>query len=154
MDKIIIIKADIENYNDFYQLRCEKKNIYWSGHTDKPNYNNFKNWYNDNKEKIYLAYIGNKAIGYIYLYTKKDSIELSIGISEEKEGKGYASFLIGYFINLIENTKLIIEANIFESNIASQKVFLKNGFIKTDEFIKKKICNKTERQFKYIYKYK
>ena len=142
-EKILDNTGDLES---LYNLKCEANDIYWSGYKQKPNREQFANWYQlqlkRNDRDIYL--IKNIAkpieiIGYLYLtYENEENLTkvfVSHGISEQFKGNGFGSQAVNFVTNLFVNGFLKadqIQAWIASINYASIKTFLKNGFVKTD----------------------
>lgn len=86
-----------EDFDFFYELKCEESNIYWTGHGEKPN-----------REKLYLFFIGaiehahkkearkifiiedsGVPVGHLYLIPdwETGSFELAPGIQKNIEAK-------------------------------------------------------------------
>jgi len=40
-------KCSEEDFEDFYILRCDKENIYWTGHDKEPNKDSLYEWYTE-----------------------------------------------------------------------------------------------------------
>ena len=158
--------AKIEDFDEYYKLKSDESNIYWTGWSSKPDYDNLKKFFNKtitniktNKDrKIYLAYEDNKAVGYIYIdYVDDDTFALSPAISSEFQGKGYGKQIVG--LGIKEGLNLgfkNMEAYIREDNIASQKCFEYNGAHKTDISKNLYIENKNQyiKMIKYYYQSK
>ena len=158
--------AKIEDFDEYYKLKSDDSNIYWTGWFNKPDYDNLKRFYietiNNLKtikdRRIYLAYEDNKVVGYIYIdYVDDDTFALSPAISSEYQGKGYGKQIID--LGIQEGLKLgfkNMEAYIREDNIASQKCFEYNGAHKTDTSKNLYIENKNQdiKMVKYYYESK
>lgn len=161
-----LLLAKIENYDEYYKIKSDENNIYWTGWSNKPNYDNLKNFFVDTisnlitikDRRIYLAYENNTVIGYIYIdYIDDETFALSPAISSEFQGKGYGKQIIG--LGIKEGLKLgfkNMEAYIREDNIASQKCFEYNGANKTDIYKSQYIENKNQdiKMIKYLYQSK
>lgn len=158
--------AKIDDFDEYYKLKSDDSNIYWTGWSNKPNYENLKKFYietiNNLKSikdrRIYLAYVDNKVVGYIYIdYIDDDTFALSPAINSEYQGKGYGKQIIE--LGIQEGLKLgfkNMEAYIREDNVVSQACFEHNGAHKTD--ISKDLyienLNKTIKMIKYYYQTK
>lgn len=135
-------KAKLQDFEVFYQIRCEDTNIRWTGHNAAPDENGFRKWFTnmlDNPRRdIFLCWKDGVCIGYLYIDSISDKeVEIAYGISECNQGKGYASVMISKCLDDIVRNFGGVEkviANISEKNIASQRVVMKNGFKKTGEF--------------------
>lgn len=130
-----LVKASPADYDVFYRLRCEEKNIAWSGHTAKPDYDGFRKWYDRQMESdtrtIYLFMKDNEAVGYLYSVREREGvIELGYGISSHHEGKGLATRMLRCFIASAPPI-VLLKAYISVLNVGSQHVVTKLGFHKT-----------------------
>ena len=131
-------KALLSDFDTFYQLRCEVTNIRWSGHETTPDRENLHGWYRralDNPTRdIYLYWMDNECIGYMYIDAVSNvQREISYGISEKYQGKGYASSMIAESLRIIRHGGGdSVIAYISANNVASQHVAQHNGFRQTD----------------------
>jgi RimJ/RimL family protein N-acetyltransferase len=141
-----MVKAMPEHYEDYYYLRCDDNNVYWSGHKNSPSYNNLKNWYLNNIKRddrfFFLAYEqqnSHSIIGYLYMDiigSSKDIIDIGYGVHKNHSGKGYGTKLIAFANSHARNIPdriHTIVAWVAQKNEPSIKVFLKNGYLKTGE---------------------
>lgn len=160
--KIGIRKATRSDFDFFYKIKSEYSNIFWTGHKKPPSYEKLKEWYtrtllHNDKKVIYIASNLGQDIGYLYIdIIEKDLIEIAIAISEKYQGKELGSHVLGKFLKIIlhDYNKPEIVAWIFESNIASKRIFTKNAFIASQEIRKGffPLKNAYETQVKYVYK--
>jgi len=161
ISKINIRKATHTDFDFFYKIKCEYSNIFWTGHKETPNYEELKEWYNrtilcNDKKVISIASYVDQDIGYLYIdIIEKNLLEIAIAISENFQGKGFGFYVLKDFMRRILNNydKPEITAWIFESNIASKKIFTKSGFIASQEKRKRffPLKNSYKIQVKYIY---
>lgn len=163
---MILELAKLDKYDDYYKLKADDSNVFWTGWSNKPDYENLKKFYIETiknlktikDRRIYLAYEEDKCIGYIYIdYVDDDTFALSPAIGSEFQGKGYGKQIIG--LGIQEGLKLgfkNMEAYIREDNIASQKCFEYNRAHKTDISKKLFIENKNQeiKMIKYYYESK
>lgn len=130
----------LSDYEIMYRLKCDKLNIEWSGFSTVPNYENFKGWYfhqlKDNLRKIGFGLYNEIIVGFYYILPIEgdpNSFELAMGVLSEYGGFGYGTQLIKEAVcvvkKLYKNARCI--AWVSEQNLASEHVFMKNGFIKT-----------------------
>lgn len=158
--QISIHKATLLDLNFLYRIKSEKHNIYWTGHTSKPDYVTLKKWYEkillNNKRIIYIILYLSKQVGYIYIDILDKEIELSIAISEKYARKGLGTQSVRKILGIIEknDNHLPITAKIFDCNIASIKLFTKLGWFPTEETELRlfPLRNANELMRKYIYK--
>lgn len=160
---MIVKLAELEDFDDYYKLKADDSNVYWTGWSNKPDYERLKKFYSEiinnlktlKDRRIYLAYEEDKCIGYIYIdYVDEETFALSPAISSEVQGKGYGKELIG--LGIKEGLNLgfkKMEAYIREDNIASIKCFEFNGAHKTDKYKNLYIENQNKKikMIKYLY---
>lgn len=159
-------KARAENFDDYYNLKCEKNNIFWSGFSEKPDEVKLKEWYLKqlkNTDRIfYLIYINESQeniAGYLYMDIegdKKQLADIGYGVSEKYSGRGIGTGIINFAIDHIKKELPKVKeitAWVAYDNVPSIKVFLKNNFHKTVEQQKRffKSLNKEVLFEKYSY---
>jgi len=158
--------AKISEYDDFYALKADDSNVFWTGWSNKPDYERLKEFYfnviNNLKSirdrRIYLVHEDDQIVGYIYIdYVDETTFAISPAISSKCQGKGYGKTAIGLAIK--EGLSLgfrNMEAYIREDNIASQKCFEFNGVHKTEEYKNLFIENQNKeiKMIKYYYESK
>lgn len=128
-------KATTDDYDFYFDIKSEESNIYWTGHENKPDYNVLKKWYKNNilslDRVIYIIFSQNR-IGYAYIdILSKESFEVSIAISENYQNRGYGNLALKQLIIVLKNEFMAKKAIawIFEKNLASKSIFIKNGFL-------------------------
>lgn len=139
LDEISFIKGVLEDYDFYYELKSEPSNIYWSGHKNRPDYNNFKIWYIENviNEQIIFHFIcwNGKKVGALYFSINNAiCINYGIAVSERVQGRGIASLAVNKFIDIIKfkyTSCKQIRFLIREDNVASIKIHEKLGFQRT-----------------------
>jgi len=108
---IFIEKANLDFFDAFYKIRCEDINIYWSGHINKPNYEDLKEWYIkqlDSKNRIIFCIKYLEAyVGYLYydIDNNMNTIELSYAVLSMYNGLGIASKALKKAVNYSMNSK-------------------------------------------------
>ena len=131
--------ATVEDYDDFYKIKCDPENIKWSGFATAPNYERMKEWFRQqlegDKRTIYLCYWNGDVCGFFYL-DKLSSEEMeaaSSGILAEYTGRGIGTWTVEERIKLAkEQGASIISSWIADENPRSWKRFEKMGFQKTN----------------------
>ena len=142
MDKVEFILATTAHFDDFFKLKSEPNNIFWSGFDSAPNYEEFKIHFEkeltrDDRTIIFLYF--NKAIaGYLYIdfCDVKKEVSTGHGVLKDFSGKGLGRKLIKYAVDF--STEKLTQADkligwIAEDNIGSIKNVLSNGYEKSLE---------------------
>jgi len=164
-------KCKKEDFINYYLLKCDKENIVWTGHKNKPNKNKLRLWFNKQLKRtdrtIFLAKTeeySNAVLGYLYIdIIEQDAyekiIELAYGVNSKCTKRGIGTNIVKFAIDYVTNSLLFtgtITAWVAYNNISSIKVLLENKFIKTKE-IKKEFFEGFKKEVlmeKYIYKIK
>lgn len=132
-------------FEEFYKLKCEKDNIYWTNHLNLPNRLKFLKWCKlqlKNKNRKILIANENKndtVVGYGYIdFIEKDLevVEISYAISEKFMGRGLGRKIVKALVNYcIQNHKKIqmIQAWVLKDNERSKRCLLSNNFNQTTE---------------------
>ncbi len=164
--KLKFKKCDESDFEDFYILRVDEENVYWTGYDSKPNKDNLKVWYlNQLKRTDRILFIvrsdeADEPVGYLYLDIVGDNnniIETGHGVNSKYKGQGLGTEIIKFAINYSRDVLTFIDEVdgwILEDNIGSIKNVLKNGYNETDDrketFLENLNTYKTMR--KYVYK--
>jgi RimJ/RimL family protein N-acetyltransferase len=128
-------KAGIEDFEFFYDIKCEDDNLFWCGYVTKPDKKRLWAFWKQNIAEnslrdIYIAVVNNQSVGYAYVdYHSESEIELSLGVSSRVSGKGYGTGLILSLLEKYKDKYKYITAFVREDNIRSQRVFDKAGFV-------------------------
>ena len=140
--EVKIVKATEKNYHDYYLIRRENKNLYWTGYEKAPDYERFKSWFldrlNDQDRDIYLLYKNDCCLGSLHIDYYHDYAAIGYSVMEAFEGKGYGTYLVECAIRIIKEVSAKrsavkrIKAWINSLNKGSIKVVERNGFKKTE----------------------
>lgn len=130
----------MEDFEDYYNLKCDPKNISWGGWTEVPNRDNLTKWLEtviaSEHRSMYLVYIGDKCVAYFGINFVEGTMfeALSSGVLTEFTGMGIGTMLVKWRDEIIESLggKSIITW-IAEDNIASYRRFEKLGYARTKE---------------------
>lgn len=139
---ITIREANDSDFNFFYSIKSEINDIRWTGHQNKPDYNQLLTWFIENLRnskirKIYIITKEDRPVGYIYVDKIHSGLfGLSIGVSESASGQHIGRQAIREIVSLVSksNKNAGFEAWIREDNIASIKAFTHAGFKPTDAY--------------------
>lgn len=131
--------ATEDDFDGYYQIKSDSKNIFWGGWMNAPDYENFKNVFisriNDSCRREYVCEIENQIAGYLAAVICDSSIEISYGVKSHYSGRGVATSLISHVINEFQHNNIV--AWVSDKNFGSEKCLLKNGFKKTREVEKR-----------------
>lgn len=133
--------ATIEDFDDFYYIKCDKKNIAWGGFTKAPERDSFYQWYQRQLASdcrwIYLVYEDDTCCAFFYIDKREDgSYEAaSSGVLSEFMGKGIGTYALSMQVAEIKTFNgSEVSSWVSDGNIASYKRYEKLGFSRTDEF--------------------
>jgi RimJ/RimL family protein N-acetyltransferase len=150
--KVIIMPAKADEFEMYYRVRCERTDYTWGGFAGKPDRENLKNVFMQRVEtvdlsivdakKIFLAYVCNsdveeksETVGFIQISHNCDGMEIGYSIMEKYQGLGMGTEMVKCALEIAEKYSDIVYAQIRDDNIASQRVVLKNAFVRTDEYV-------------------
>lgn len=134
MSNLSLRLATASDYDEYYQIRAEKNNLFWTGYENAPDFISFKGWYlnrlDDPSRNIYLVREDNEVLGALNIDIYPDYVFIGYSTLTKASGKGVASYMVSQVEKIISNQKEIksIKAWINSQNIASIKVCTKNGF--------------------------
>lgn len=132
-------KAEIKDFDFFYNIKCEEDNLFWCGYLTKPEREKLyafweKNITGNSLRDIYIATIDGESVGYAYVdYNSAAEIEISLGVTNKMSGKGYGTDIIRSIVDKYKGRYRHIVAYVREDNIYSQKAFYKAGFVCLEE---------------------
>ena len=150
MMRINLIISREELYDEYFRIRCCQNDIYWMGHLSAPDYDRLKECYLSRTESSRFSEVGDKRIylieqeedkgttiiGQILMSINEDGIEIGISIDDRYQGMGIGTASINMAVSEAKNYSDSIYVRIRDDNIPSQKAFQKNGFIKTEDYIR------------------
>lgn len=149
MEKIYLKATELSDYDEYYKIRCSPSDIYWNGYYDKPDRNKFKELFInriasspfEKPEDRNLFLIGLRQaesddlfVGFVQLIRRENGVEIGYSVVEEYQNRGIATIALKQAVSIAQNYSKNIFVRIRDDNILSQKVALKNGFIKSNEF--------------------
>lgn len=136
--------ATKDDFEFFYDLKCENSNIFWTGNGEKPLRKNIKNFFDSCLEKenllyerkIFIVYDEDIRVGYLYVIPNGDDVDLPVAIAEAHRGRGFAEKAILCGIEYSKNKGFRrLVGHIREDNLASTNVYKKCGGYFTDNYI-------------------
>ena len=144
---MIIRDIEEKDIEDFYKIKCEDHNIFWTGWDSKPKYENIKDFIiksieNKNEKlsrKVYVIEDNKSIVGYMYLIPINNSdFDLPVALKYESVVKAKDVIKEGLLMAKKIGYKRLI-GYIREDNIFSMKAYKNNGAIITNEYIEKYI---------------
>lgn len=150
--QIVYLYPTTENdFDDYYMVRSDPDDIYWNGYTNPPEKEGFKKGFlkrtasarfeqpEDRRNYLIKETVSDLTVGFVQFIRKEDCVEIGYSVSNPFQKRGYATQALAQGIKLAEEFGLPLIVRIREDNIPSQKVALKNGFVKTDELTEKTV---------------
>lgn len=157
----VLKEAVPEDYDEYYKIRSEEGNLYWTGYEKPPDYEGFREWYksriNDPHRHLYLLYVDDACAGSLNIDYYDDFAAIGYSVLKAYEGRGYATFMVKEAIRLVKEAKKqrgkisLIKAWIIHLNTGSIRVVEKNGFKVTDHKEKRKWFGREELYLEYAY---
>jgi len=137
---VTFLPATKDDFDFFYNLKCEDENIHWSGFKGKPEVKKLKEifdkWVDEmdepDKRQVYFIYYSNNKAGYLVYSFPVDSDEaelLVVAVSSIYSGKGIGSRAYAEAIRAagVEGKRAIF-GYVREDHSKSIHIFKKNGF--------------------------
>lgn len=134
-----------DDFEEFYKLKCQNNNIFWTNYTSEPDRTKLSEWYKgqlNNSNRNLLLALGidmDEVIGYGYIDVvdfSKGIYEISYAISNEFIGYGLGTELVkvlsDYCYTNYSNVNEI-QAWVLDNNLKSKKCLLRNGWKQTNE---------------------
>lgn len=146
--KVTLIETSADNYEEYYHVRCSPADIYWNGHTSPPEYETFRKLFlsrlssarftQPEDRRLYLIRLEEEnlfqVVGFVQLIKHEEYVEIGYSVIEAYQKRGIASVALKSAISLARMHDKRICVRIRDDNIASQKVAMKNGFVRTDVY--------------------
>ena len=147
---VLLLKpTTIDDYDEYYKIRCSPADIYWNGYESKPDKNQFKDLFKTRlgdapfekaeDRRLFLIQVRteNKLynVGFLQLIKRIDGIDIGYSIIEGHQRKGYATKALLQGIKMAFDFDKNIYVQIRDDNIASQGVAKKCGFVRTDDYV-------------------
>lgn len=159
---IIFRVAKKEDFDFYYNLKCEKSQIYWGGFEKAPDREVFLNYYNkiieeSSERRLFFVVDNTTMVGYLQLTKHKDyEYEVAYGVSEQFRGCGYGYAILDYAKKLFlkMDRDVILVGYVRYDNIASKKCFQRNGFFQCDEYDEKFFPIDGEEKKMYLWKWR
>lgn len=142
----ILRQATEKDFDFFYSIKAEEKNMLWTGHSTKPVRQNlyiwFKNQLDSKRRKILVYDVDERTVGYSYIILNSDNTaDTAVSVMEKYEGNGFGKEIVlatkDYCFKHTSVHKIL--AWILENNVASKKIHLNATYKKTN--VTKKILD-------------
>ncbi len=142
MRDLLLKEVDESDYENYYLIRSEKENLFWTGYDTPPHKERFFNWFidriADQQKHLYLLFDNEVCVGSLNVDFYDDYVAIGYSTLTNHKGKGYATYLVAEAIRIADEAKTgnpelkKIIAWINYQNQASIRVVEKNGFQKSD----------------------
>ena len=138
MEGLIYKVAALEDYDDFYKIKCDPENVKWSGFATAPDYDRLKEWYKKQMKSatrtIYLCYLNGNICAFFYLdRISSEEIEDADGVLSEYTGKGIGTWMVEKRIEIAKKEGYsIIYSLIADDNPRSWRRFEKLKYERID----------------------
>ena len=163
MSDIYLYPTSEKDFEDYYIVRSDPDDVYWNGYSSAPEKEGFREGFlkrtanarfekpEDRRNYLIRENSTDLTVGFVQLIRRENAVEIGYSVSHQFQGRGYATQALMLGIELSKKFSLPIIVRIREDNIPSQRVAIKNGFKKTEEYKIKK-CYKAGdvKLFKYI----
>lgn len=142
MRDLFLREVEESDYENYYLIRSEKENLFWTGYDKPPHKERFFNWFKDRiadqQKHLYLLFDTKVCVGSLNVDFYNDYVAIGYSTVTKYKGKGYATYLVGESIRIAnearkrnpELKKIIAWIN--DQNEASIRVIEKNGFQKSE----------------------
>jgi len=142
MRDLFLKEVEESDYENYYLIRSEKENLFWTGYDKPPHKERFFNWFidriADQQKHLYLLFDNKVCVGSLNVDFYNDYVAIGYSTITKYTGKGYATYLVGESIRMVNEAKKRnpelkkIIAWINEQNKASKRVIENNGFQKSN----------------------
>lgn len=144
---VALVPCTAEDFEAYYAIRCGKPDIYWMGYTSGPDKDAIRDIFmerlgtvdlaQEGSRKIYMLKAGESTAGWLMLSNLSDGVEVGISLAEDWLGRGLGTEAIRLIKPHAIELGKVVYAQIRDDNVASQRIFLKNGFERTDSYVVK-----------------
>lgn len=159
---MLLRKPQIEDFDFYYELKCEPSSVYWSGFEKAPDkenlYGHFLKLVNReySSRDFYFLEDKGRPVGYIQLTHNSDTeVEIGYGVSEKYRSCGYGYFLIAQAKEIIFQMDGIVNliGYVRDDNHSSKKCFEKNGFERRHDYVKRFFALESKYMKMYLYRW-
>lgn len=160
--KLILREPNLRDFDFYYKLKCEYSSVYWSGFERPPHketlQNHFMKFVNKeiNDKDFYILEDREIPVGYLQLtHNNESEVEIGYGVSEDYRGHGYGYYLLSYAKSIISDMRgrVNLIGYVRDDNYSSKKCFVKNGFLRKEEYVKRYFAldKQSVKMFLYIW---
>lgn len=160
MSDLLMREATYNDFDYYYKIKCDTKNVEWSGFQSSPDYDGlkkrFKSFFDDGKQRLLLFENNGNVIGYVNFFytTDGEHIETSHGTLSDHNIKSLGFKMLKMAVQYIENSERYRDIQgivgwVAENNIASLQNVIKNGYTPTGKTEFREIMGKSTKFVQY-----
>ena len=135
--------AEIQDFDDYYDIRCGASDLYWMGYEKEPDRTMIQQIFLERlgirrfslpgDKRIYMITDDGANVGFIQFSLSEEGLEFGISVKDEQRGKGYGSEGMKQAAALAREFSDRCFAHIRDDNVASQKALMGAGLKPTNE---------------------
>ena len=139
-----LVETTSGDYEEYYKIRSTPGDVYWNGYSAPPDKEQFKKIFLDRTceqkfdkvgdRRIYFINYQDTIVGFVQLIKRVNKIEIGYTVKEEYQGLGIATKAVNLALPIALTYAPMLSIRVRDDNIASQKVALKNRFVRTDNY--------------------
>ena len=145
-NQITLLDTTMDMFDDYFKMKCDETDMYWNGYASPPNEEELKKVFKSRlssvpfheveDRRIYFIHLQTqeKNIGFIQLRMHSDAVELGYGILQPYQGHGYGTKGLALGVKCALEHRKKVFVRIRDDNIPSQRIAIKNGFTRTDNY--------------------
>ena len=143
MEKIELVGAMPEDFEDYFAIKDTDSDVFWIGFEGRPNRDKLyacfmertadRDFGNPGDKRIYMIRADGRNVGMIQFTLSEEGLEFGIGVMEREQGKGYGSAGMKLAVKEAVRYSDRCFAHIRDDNFASQHALMSAGLERTDE---------------------
>ena len=142
--KVTLVPATLNDFEDYYAIRCGVSDIFWMGYDGPPERELMKNIFmsrlgdspltSSGDKRIYMIKADAKNVGFVQFTINDEGLEFGYSVLDQERGKGYGT--AGMKLAVAEALQYSSHcfAQIRDDNIASQLAMTHAGLKATNDY--------------------